>query len=119
MKEEKRTITTEVTYWIADDGTEYTNQDECVAYEQWHVTKMQEFLGYDENFERVEISGWKYVIVPTESDVNTLNTLFKYYGYSYSEFTDTGVYMLVGGTWYNIKNKLSSLPWRDKFYENN
>lgn len=90
---EQREVTTTETVYIANDGMEFRDEDECEGYEMLIVEKSLRFYTHD--FKRGTLDNCSYVNLVTEQDVNSIKVLCLYHGISSKDIDEPGVY------WYN------------------
>jgi hypothetical protein len=98
--------------YIAFDGKEFENEYDCMRYEFQLIDGRLEF--YDEDYQSCGCVQATYAIFRTEDEINDAKATLDYYGKSHEGIDKPGTYMLVYGSWYNIQDILSRLPWRNK-----
>ena len=115
MKTSTKTITIEKEIYIAEDGTEFDDQDDCEAYEYRLVGKRLKMYKY--SFSPCQsIEDCCYVKLDTETDVQAFIDLCKYDGISHKGVTTPGLYMYSEGrygfandAWVNLSEILKHL----------
>ena len=66
MRTEYRVVTAEQVVYIADDGKEFDDEEDCAEYEFNLLTASVKKYCYDKNFEPEDIDGCEFVHIPTE-----------------------------------------------------
>lgn len=104
MKSEIRKVTVEQEVYIADDGTEFSTEDSCEAYEIELKEKALTF--YDGNFTRVDFDSCMYVRLDTLEQVNWLREICEWNGVTSEGLDDAGVYLYLDASrrerWLNL-----------------
>ena len=80
----------EVEFYRAFDGKEFESEYDCIDYEK--NLKMQTIEAYDENFERMEFEGSKYVVVHSEEEIDLIEEICDYNGWTYEGIDSIGLY---------------------------
>ena len=107
MRVEKREVTKFEEVFIADDGTEFENEYDCIEYDVTLKEKSFKMLYSDFDI-CTEFDGCKYVILETLDQVKEFVKVCKYYGVSYEGLDANlpGIYMYTderrGDTWLNL-----------------
>lgn len=96
--------------YIANDGKEFDDYDDCVEHEIKLAEASMEF--YDSDFEKSDLESCTYVEVNTPEEIEALIDLCKYYGISHKGISEkTGIYMYYdrGDTWKNISDAVDRI----------
>lgn len=114
MREEKRPITIEQTVYIADDGKEFDDEDDCKSYEINQVCeslKMRNYLGVKTN----NIDNCQAVKLNSFVEIQSFIELCAYEGVSYKGISEPGIYLYTEGrygngneAWTNISKIIES-----------
>lgn len=112
---------TEITKYIADDGTEFESEEECTIYELKPLFEAlnetgfeafdyyQESLLYDDCF--IELDNMYYLNIPSIEAKNLLTTIVNKFEYSSDVIcgiTDPGIYYFD-----EVKGKFIPLSWME------
>lgn len=103
MKTKTKLVTVEQEIYIAEDGKEFDDQDDCLSHERDLREETLEF--YDYNFMPSNLENCTYVKTVTQEDVNNLLYLCHIDGISHDGITDKPgiyMYMLHPDEWVNI-----------------
>lgn len=98
MREETRQVIVEQTVYIADDGKEFDDEDDCKAYEaigSAERLKMYNYSGIKTN----SVENCWYVKLDTFTDTLTFIELCKYDGISHKGIEGPGIYMYTEGNY--------------------
>lgn len=94
--------------FVACDGTEFEDEDDCIDYE----CKLAEnkLSCYDEEFEKVDLDGCDYVDATTEESLKLFRELCKHYGFDQTGISGIGLYWYEpkSDTWVNISQIMSN-----------
>jgi hypothetical protein len=115
MKTSTKTITIEKEIYIAEDGTEFDDRDDCEAYEYRLIGKRLKMYTY--GFSPCQsVENCCYARLDTWADVQAFIDLCTYDGISTRGITDPGLYMYSEGrygfgneAWVNITGILKNL----------
>ena len=119
MKISTKQITVEKEIYIAEDGTEFDDQDHCEAYENSLIGKRLKMYSYD--YSPCEsVDECCYAKLGTEEDVQAFVDLCEYDGISHRGITTPGLYMYSEGrygfaneAWVNLSEILRHLESED------
>lgn len=119
MRTEIRQRVIEDEVYIADDGKEFDDIDECESYE--NRLAGQKLIMYDYSETRCELveNCW-YVKLNNQEDIEAFKAICKYDGISHKGVTSPGVYMYVEGgygrgndAWTNISEIVKRVEERE------
>lgn len=96
MKISKKKITVEQEIYIADDGTQFDDIDECEAHEMRLAGKRLNMYTY-EYARTSSVNDCLYVKLNTEEEVSTFINLCKFDGVSPKGIEKVGLYMYTEG----------------------
>lgn len=93
MKIETRKVTVEQEVYIANDGQEFDNEDDCLSHERDLLKECIDF--YDDELEDSDIHNCRYVKLDTPKSVRSLILICKLEGYPSQGLDEhkLGVYM--------------------------
>ena len=91
MKIETKSITIERPVFIADDGREFVDREDCEAHEMELLEKDIRF--YDADFNESSVDSCLYVNLVTWEAVGNCQKIFDYYGISTKGIGEPGLYM--------------------------
>lgn len=94
----------EVEFYRAFDGKEFERDDECIDYEM--SLKMQSIEAYDEDFLRTEFEGAEYVVVRSEEDIDLIEEICDYNGWTYEGINSIGLYRYSNDRYYDRWEKV-------------
>jgi hypothetical protein len=94
----------EVEFYRAFDGKEFERDDECIDYEM--TLKMQSIEAYDEDFERMEFEGAKYVVVHSEEEIDLIEEICDYNGWIYEGIDSVGLFRYNGERYWDRWEKV-------------
>lgn len=116
MKTSTKTITIEKEIYIAEDGTEFDDQDDCEAYENRLVGKRLKMYSY--NYLPCEsVDECCYAKLNTLEDVQAFVGLCEYIGVSYRGIIEPGLYMYTEGRWGAGNNAWTNISEIFKHFE--
>ena len=114
MRTELRKVTVEQEVYIANDGKEFDDEDDCQAYEATCLSqtlKMRNYVGVKTN----NLDNCQAVKLDRVSDIMSFVALCKYEGISCTGIVEPGVYMYTEGrygsaneAWTNISKIIKS-----------
>lgn len=108
MKIETRKVMIEQDVYIAEDGTEFEDQDDCEAYETRLIGKRLKMYTHSHiRTDRTEHC-W-YAKLDTQEEANDFITLCKFEGITALGVQGPGVYMYTEGTYGNGKDAWTNL----------
>lgn len=93
--------------FVACDGTEFEDEDDCIDYE--YKLAENKLSCYDENFEKVYLDNCDYVDATTEESLELFRELCKHYGFNRTGIAGVGLYWYEpkADTWVNISQIMS------------
>lgn len=94
----------EVEFYRAFDGKEFERDDECIDYEM--SLKMESIEAYDEDFEKTEFEGAKYVVVHSEEELNLIDEICDYNGWTSDGICEVGLYQYSNDRYYDRWEKV-------------
>lgn len=112
MKTETKEITVSRTVYIADDGREFVDRDDCEGYEMKLLEKS--IACYNDKFEKTSFETCTYVVLVTDQDVENIELVCEYFGYCAEGFDGPGLYMYYDGYsknehWINLDEVISHI----------
>lgn len=97
MKKITKIVTREEDLFIARDGKEFEDEDECLWYE--NELNIEDIEAYDENFDRVSFDRASYVVVHSDEELNFITEVCGYNGWSSEGFCGKGLYRYSCNRW--------------------
>lgn len=91
MKIETRKVLVEREVYIASDGTEFDDENECEGYEMRLIE--EQMLFFDSEFRRTVIERCAYAVLRTDEEVKQFKHVCDYMGYADRGLNQSGVYM--------------------------
>ena len=108
MRTEIRQVVTEQEVYVADDGTEFTNRDDCEEHEVFLIGTRLKM--YDYKFTKTtDVDDCWYVHIRTEYDAKSFITMCGYICVSSRGIDVPGVYMYTDKEWVNISSVVKRL----------
>lgn len=110
MKKETRKVTVEQEVYIAEDGKEFDDEDDCLSHERDLLEEKLEF--YKRDLTNGTLENCSYVYVKSAEDVANLLTLCDMDGIAISGLSNKpGVYMYSnrGDYWINISEVVDTI----------
>ena len=111
MRIEKREITTTVDVYIASDGREFIDEDECEAHEC--DLDMGKLTFYDADLDETDFDNCMYVKLRSHEDVSMLKDICSFTGIDSRGLKEPGVYIFDGYSrdysWLNISDVVSKI----------
>ena len=109
MKLDKRKVTVVKDIYIACDGKEFEDKDECFDYEMSLLERRLDFYTHD--FEESDLDECTYVKTVTKADIDILIQLCDHYGISKNGIENEGIYMFESRRdgWVNITDAVSRI----------
>lgn len=108
MKTEIRKVTVEREVYIAIDGKEFNDKDDCESYEYELLEKKLQF--YDDKCGKSDLDSCTYVKLISEQDVADLISICAYHGISCEGISSAGIYMYDNyNGWLNITEVISNI----------
>lgn len=90
MKTITKIVTREEEFYVAIDGKEFSDEIECLAYENKLNTKSIE--AYDENFNRVNFDMAEYVVIHSDEEVELIDEVCDYNGWTSNGLCEVGLF---------------------------
>lgn len=107
MRTETREVLVEQEVYIAEDGKEFDNEDDCHSHE---MTIMERELKlYNTKFQRSNLDRCWYAVLENEDDVKRFIELCNYDGITLQGITKPGVYMYNDRQWVPISELCDTL----------
>ena len=94
----------EVEFYRAFDGKEFERDDECIDYEM--SLKMESIEAYNDNFERMEFEGAEYFVVHSEEEIDLIEEICDYNGWTYEGINSIGLYRYSNDRYYDRWEKV-------------
>ena len=94
MKTITRKIEIEKEFYVANDGTEFEDECECVAYDMGLLYKS--FEAYDEDFNRVDLVSAEYLVVHSNEELVNIKNVCIFNDLIYEGLIETGLYKYNG-----------------------
>lgn len=91
MRTEYREVTFKQEVYIAEDGREFTDEDDCEAYDIKLIENSLKF--YDNSYEKSDVDSCVYFHAITEEDVERAIKVCEYYGITREGLYKPGLYM--------------------------
>lgn len=107
MEMKQKQVTYIKTIYVANDGTEFDEQDECEAYEMRLIRNSFEF--YDEKFKESTLGSCAYAKIKTVEDAVKFLNVCEYEGITTKGIERDGIYMYADNRWYNITEAVSNI----------
>ena len=83
-------IEVEQEFYVAYDGTEFNDEDECAYYEdEFRRTKI---LCYDSNMKKCDFEDAEWVVVRNDEDFNNIADTCEFNGWDYAGICENGIY---------------------------
>ena len=118
MKIEKREVVVTKEVFVAFDGMEFDNQDDCMDHE-YRITEAK-LSFYDYKFKKSILDECAYARLDTEEDVKLMISLCDYQGIVSKGIVNPGVYIYVdrGDYWINMSEAIKHICGGSKNAEN-
>lgn len=113
MKTEVRKVEIEREVYIAEDGTVFEDEDECVDYE--YEANEKSLNLYDPEYNKTDFENCHFVDLCTDEDVKKFESVCKVYGLSSRGADKPGLYMWNkcygpdNKTWANLEEIVANL----------
>ena len=109
MKTELREVTTTKEVYIADDGTEFEDDDECEAYEMDCLAKTIKFYSHD--LDESDLDQCTYMKCMTQTAFDNVLKLCDYQGLTTEGLCGPGIYMYQGisDKWVNLNDLITAI----------
>lgn len=108
MKTVTKKITVKKEVYIADDGSEFDDIDECEAYEMRQTGKSLKMYSYSRVPCELVENCW-YVKLDTQDEILSFINLCKFDGVSHRGVNEPGVYMYTEGGYGNGNNAWTNI----------
>lgn len=112
MRTETRKVLVEQEVYIAEDGKEFTEEDECIAHE-YHILESKLKL-YSSKFQRTNVDHCWYAVLENDIDVNSFKKVCNYQGITFVGITKPGIYMYNDRQWVPISELCDILTSKAK-----
>lgn len=115
MRTEYRKVTVEQEVYIADDGTEFLDEDKCQDYEFEKLRKT--FECYDHEYNDADVDTAMFVNLPTEAIVKNFHEVCGVYGTVSDGVDKPGLYIYTeyqGGCWFNMDEAIMRIREKEK-----
>ncbi len=90
MKKIIKKVEVEKEFYIANDGTEFEDEEECVAYDMNFLC--QNFETYDEDFNKINFESATYVVIHSDEELDDIERVCEFNGWTYDGLTETGLF---------------------------
>ena len=121
MRTETREVTEIKTVYIADDGTEYDDEDLCKGHDV--LIKEGSLICFDHRYEKCNLDRCTYVDIRTEKEFRDFIEVLCYLGISRKglDGSDLGVYMYEerGNRWLNISKAVDAIKEEERLWSEN
>lgn len=94
MKTIIRKVEIEKEFYVANDGTEFEDEYECVAYDIGLLYK--NFEAYDEYFNRVDLGSAVYLVVHSNEELDDIKKVCIFNGWTCEGLIEVGLYKYNG-----------------------
>lgn len=112
MKTEYREVTINRPVYIAEDGTEFSDREDCIDHE--YKLLEQSLNCYNCDYEKTGVETCEYVDLATDEDVKKFIQVCEYIGVSSDGVNKPGLYMFVDNyykkdPWVNLDDVISHI----------
>lgn len=90
MKTVVRKVEVEKEFYIANDGTEFEDEYECITYDMELLCKS--FETYNKDFDRIDFESAKYIVIHSEEELDNIAKVCEYNGWTVDGLEETGLY---------------------------
>lgn len=90
MKRITKMVTREEEFYVARDGKEFDDEEECLNYENELNIKFIE--AYDEDFNRTYFDSATYVVIYSDEEINLIRKVCNYNGWTSEGLNESGLY---------------------------
>lgn len=90
MKTITKMITREEEFYVARDGKEFSDEGECLDYE--NELNIKSIEAYDDNFNRTDFEGAIYVVIHSDEEVKMIDEVCDYNGWTSKGLNGYGLY---------------------------
>ena len=90
MKTITKMVTREEEFYVARDGKEFSDEGECLDYE--NELNIKSIEAYDEDFNRTDFEGATYVVVHSDEELNFIDEVCDYNGWTSEGLNENGLY---------------------------
>lgn len=90
MKTITRKVMLEKEYYIARDGKEFTDEDDCLNYE--NELNIKSIEAYDEDFNRVDFESATYVVIHSDEELDFICEVCDYNCWTVEGLNGYGLY---------------------------
>lgn len=90
MERITKKVLKEEEFYVAFDGKEFDNEEECRDYE--NELNIKSIEAYDEDFNRIDFDSATYVVIHSEAELNFIDKVCDYNGWTSDGLMETGLY---------------------------
>lgn len=90
MERITKIVTREEEFYVARDGKEFSDESECLYYE--NELNIKSLETYDENFNRVSFEYATYIVIHSDEEVNIVNEICNYNGWNSNGLCGVGFF---------------------------
>lgn len=98
MKTKTKLVTVEQTIYVAKDGKEFADEDDCLKYENSCIGENLQMYSYT-LLKTYNVGCCRYAKIDTPEQVTDFITLCRYHGVSIRGIEAPGIYIYVEGTY--------------------
>ena len=111
MRTEEREVLVKKTVYIADDGREFDDEDDCLNYECDAIEEQLKGYCYDHKLNEISVDRCEIAYLPTEMLVKAFIRVCDDYGCVTEGIAETGIYMYsdYAEGWINLDTIASQL----------
>lgn len=92
MERITKIITREEEFYVARDGKEFSDEDECLNYE--NKLNIKSIEAYDDDFNRTDYENATYVVIHSDEELDLICEVCGYNGWTSEGFCENGLYRL-------------------------
>ena len=103
MKVTTRKVTVIQPVYIAEDGREFTDEDDCLYHEIGLKKKL--FVFYNHALNKCDFDSCMFVKIPTQKHLDDFRDICKYEGVTVEGLNDLGIYVYLENRrerWFNL-----------------
>lgn len=90
MKKITKIVSREEDFFIARDGKEFEDEDECLWYE--NELNIEAIEAYDKNFNKVDFERATYVVIHSDEELNLITEVCDYNGLTSKGLCEVGLF---------------------------
>ena len=90
MERITKMVTREEEFYVARDGKEFKDEDECLDYE--NELNIKSIEAYDEDFNRTDYENAAYIVIHSDEELNFICEVCEYNGWTSEGFCENGLY---------------------------